>query len=1289
MSTPPQPSKRAKPRVTVLVNHWLGRTITYVLSLFSSAAKRNIFWRLAAALTFREIRERHASSLNIADPYIRFERFFAHDGLYLERFLNLVSGTGIFVDLLTSNWLFGLPVQERAKIISLFQRIENADTIALALSRRPRARENFEDLKTLDQGTLPEPALISGDLPEEPLTEQDLRPSVSQSDLFEGENALPSAPTKFFNATRNGFAKISSNARAALGFVGLLLVSIIALPFTLLGLLGSKGKTTTAIRSAAARRKLALQIRSQNAPASISNSLRKYEMNYGHDPKAVQDLAHQFETSNTKSILTQSWLDSIPIEHRVFVTSLLRKASKNITQKTNIFAPILEGLNAKNQRNIVQITGISPAQQKELHLFKTIKSSKDEDDLSNSEDATSEPSDLSNKGAGFSLLTSEEVLRSQGWTPQILNGLDLIDAIRTRNFQDVIKITTSREVELTLPMPAKRQLASFAALLDSPIDSRNPNFKTVEQSLKASQKTLESPTKMARLMNEANSEVLPLQSDDSLTLRNIWVRIANSSDNQVLFSEAIETLLAAYDAQPLTKISVRSVSFDTFLILDLRAILDHMKMWIDWELCGRGSLVAFAHLATLANDSKLFETVLDHIESLRGIPKALIGSLRNGFLSIGIHNVESLMMGVENTQHLEELDPNKKYLCLVEGGAGIRALRRLKGITENVVCGPVIPTDAPRYPAQANLKYIDDYIPKYSKRDMELAFEIDTLVETYIQKASDIIRQTNVNERYAEAVEIAHATMFFGIYQEALAVDVCETLLEEAKDYDGVIFLMNTANALGTLLPDALNTFGSENVFIGVENYRSKGVDIALRNIRQQLKGRTAPAAAVPPKPTDWVPAFSKWLSGTMNKHEKQVLNLGQQEYALLTLEHVNGYHDSYVALTSQSLKHMDVELFTSIANPTLNDYIAEGGFKDFEHNLTHCALNDRPATSRDWMPGLISELKQTFESIESPWFPKYKNMIHMRAEVMLATRLPQILDAVSYFRARFSYNRPQYVFTGPNQHTISRAASYAALAQDIPVYDFLILASTHHPRYRYPVAKYAYIYDPWYRDIFEDYMRMPSDKIRVSGPLFDYSKRLTQRPVANKKLKNKTHIVFFSQSGNFQNSCDMLGGIIKGCKAYDDVYITVKMHPHESPANLKHYAEFAAQLGVTDNINFIHQGDAVALINEASLVVQSFSNVGLDALLMKTPVITYKPPSNLKARIFLYEKDIGHVVKTKAALAKKIHKFLTDPKDETRMQKMAHKFAAENEHFLRADNAERVMSEVLNDIGKTPKSVT
>jgi len=1258
----------------------LSDVTTHILSRFSDKASRGVFWRIAAALTFREIKRRHNEGSDIAAPYIRFERFFAHDEFYTERFINLVAGERIFVDYLTSDWFSELTITDRITVTSLFRRAETSESIVLALNRRPMARENLQGLQNLDQDSLPQHLFIKSE------------PEYSSWQLTKHkyQKALISIPASLSNLVSNVFRGLKA------GLTGFIITPIstaslllIALPLLLLSSIGVRGKLITRSMAAIARRKLALQISLGNSAEAISRSLRKYEMAYGDDEQAVLSLVNNFKSPKGQSILTHKWLDRIPSRDRIFVTSLFRKASQTSEPAAANFSQILPSLNIKNQRDIPQISGMSPEQRDELNYFKSLPNLP----TAKAKDTAVTQKPVTNVDTSeFSTLTSEEILKREGWLPQKVNGLDLIETIRSRSYSDLKRFTQSPDIELLLSTPQKTQLASFCAILGEAIEYSNPVFSGVDPILKITDKKRASTTQMARLLKTANANVLPYEYGDTdadgLTLRHIWTRLANTINSQVEFSEAVETLIAAYDAQPLSKITGRSVTFDTFLILDLEAILDRMTTWIDWDICGRSSLIAFAHLAAIVHDSKIFETALSFLEDLRGVPRAVTANLKNSFLSHGIHNIETIASGdISHVQTLEALDKKKKYLCLVEGGAGIRALRRLSGLSKNLICGPVIPTDAPRYPEEASLKYIDDYISKYSKRDMKLSFEIDEVVETYIKATTDVIRKTGVDERYAEAVEIAHSTMFFGIYQEALAVDVCEELLKEAKSFDGIIFLLNSGNVLSPLISDAVKDFGRENVYIGLESERSKSIGIAVNNVRQALKPRRkATAAPATDASLDWASSLSKWLNASMAAYEKRVLSLSEQDYALLTLEHVNGYYDSYVALADQSLKHMDVEIFTSRVNPQLNEYIDEGGFEHHKYDLRHFALSERPAPTRDWMPGLTSELKQALDGLKSPWFPKYQSMIHMKAESMLTNRLPQILDAVCYFRARFSRNRPQYVFTGPNQHTISRAASYAALALDIPVYDFLILASTHHPRYRHPVAKYAYIYDPWYRDIFETYMRMPAENIRVSGPLFDYGKRFNHAAKPNPSVRNKTHIVFFSQSGNFQNSCNMLEGICNGSRSQENVYITVKMHPHESPANLKLYENFAAKHGVTENINFIHEGDAVALINEADLVVQSFSNIGLDALLMKTPVITYKPPSDLEARIFLYEKDIGFVVKSKAALTKKVKTFLSDANDKTGMIEMAKKFALENEHFLRPDNAERVMAEVLTDIGVTPK---
>jgi len=281
-----------------------------------------------------------AAGADIAKPYIRFERFFAHDDFYVERFQNLVTGENIFVDFLTSDWFANLPINDRIAVTSLFRRVENSDNIALALSRRPIARENLETLKNLDQDSLPQYLFIK----------QEPHYSAGQSRLFNSQKVLISAPADFFGFMRTIFSKAYSAIRAGVGlFIGLI-IAIIILPFTLFWSFGLKGKINTAITSAAARLKLALQTSLKSSPASISNNLRKYEMNYGNDNRAIQALTNQFEASNSKSVLTKSFLESIPIEHRVFVTSLLRKASKLTTAGSKTFDPDYRYLSSAKER---------------------------------------------------------------------------------------------------------------------------------------------------------------------------------------------------------------------------------------------------------------------------------------------------------------------------------------------------------------------------------------------------------------------------------------------------------------------------------------------------------------------------------------------------------------------------------------------------------------------------------------------------------------------------------------------------------------------------------------------------------------------------------------------------------------------------------------------------------------------------------------------------------------------------------------------------------------------------
>jgi len=767
-----------------------------------------------------------------------------------------------------------------------------------------------------------------------------------------------------------------------------------------------------------------------------------------------------------------------------------------------------------------------------------------------------------------------------------------------------------------------------------------------------------------------------------------WTILQDVLDDETEFSYAAEALTASYANIAYNRITDRSVSFDTFMITQLEVILKKIRIWVDWENCPASALVAYAHAAALVGNRINFDFFIATLDDRGSVSSPFIANLYDSFFKSGIHKISAVLSpdiaALESSQ-LRSIDTKKKYLCLVEMGASIQALHEIEGVTDNLLCGPVAPTDAVKFPPAATLVQVEDFIPMYSAEDVEIGQEADRLTEHYLNNTRSALASAGVPERYMDAVEVTHATIFIALYRDAISARICEKLIETASDYDGIILLTKTGRILGNMIAPAIEAVGQENVYLSLASHRPPEFFSALATMRAAVESNPIKSTQIEAENSDkWISVMRGWISATMNFHSKAMQSVKPGPYSVMGLEQINGYFDSYQALIREGLAHSNVEVFTSAANAKLNDGLIEGIFKPYEdpHEVRRCIMRVRTPDPRPWTLPFVQTLRGSFEGFDSPYLPQYHDMFLERAQGILAQRLPQVMDAMSYFHARFAEKLPDYVFTAPSQHIISRAAAYCAKTAGVPVYDFLILANTNHPRYRPIIADFAYLYDPWYKEIYKSFFGLKEDQLRTSGPLFEYSERLTHEPNTDYIAPDgKTHIVFFSQSANFDNSKLMLESICQATKEREDIYITVKLHPHESPANIERYTQIAADNGIKDNIYVFHQGDAVALLNQADLVVQSFSNIGLDALLLKKPVITFKPKTDLKSRIFLYEKDIGYVVRTKRTLTNKIKKFLKDPKDREDMLAIAETFAAENDHFLRGKNAARVMQSVQEDV--------
>jgi len=103
-----------------------------------------------------------------------------------------------------------------------------------------------------------------------------------------------------------------------------------------------------------------------------------------------------------------------------------------------------------------------------------------------------------------------------------------------------------------------------------------------------------------------------------------------------------------------------------------------------------------ANAASLVGNAGIFKKAF-HALSQTPVSKAYLSNVQNGFFANGFHKFSSLGFDFNDFEDtIQELDPEKKYLCLVEAAGKIRPLRQLHGADENLVCAPVVPADAVR-----------------------------------------------------------------------------------------------------------------------------------------------------------------------------------------------------------------------------------------------------------------------------------------------------------------------------------------------------------------------------------------------------------------------------------------------------------------------------------------------------------------------------------------------------------------------------------------------------------------
>ena len=1019
----------------------------------------------------------------------------------------------------------------------------------------------------------------------------------------------------------------------------------------------------------------------ENPNAPDSSLYVDYEQNLSAVPEHMQRFQNiMAKTGIFRHLINTQWLENLLQEnpqHYVIMTSLLRRVrNENNVYDTYRNRPGLtqraQSIDVQRQNEKLPIwdyTEDQPAKPLSraylgllslpaalLALPKTIGgrvgTARDGDKAM---DAVKAPLARVRAAAAPKKFTSEDHIKAEGWLHSRSGPFARVaEALRNRQYSNVMQLCEDVNVITALTQDELVQLVAMRSYFGVPTLKTSSLGKVLKDNVKAEpflRRGVLRQTKREMSAKKLFSELTGTKSDP---IRSLWLEAEThlQNDDELAALGVIEDIAILYGKEPQNRMSRRRVSFDTFLVTKLDDILEKAKSWLSWHDEKPSVLLAFAHCAVLAGKHDLSASLFRIIEDIPQIKPPIKAGLEDAFLGKGIHSLATFqaqgsLEKLSNLLPLGEIAESTKTLCLVESSANIEGLSAIKGLSEKTVCAPVQPADALKFPESVQKLQIEDFIPMYSKEDMELSAEVDKLTGLAIEAVTKQFNQHDATKDWADFVEILHATVFFSLYRDVMSVKLVEKLMVDLKKYDQVVFLLKNGKSMGSFIKLAVDKLGAENVYFSVETgYKADQITSiqAIRDYAQPAQPKPKPEQTAQP----WQRIFGGWMANSIIHHQEKMEGASEKPYALHLLEHVNGYFDSYVNLIKENLAYSDVELVSSTANKQLNDYVAGDDIERFQehHTLTRRVPRTLPPAARDWMPSLISSISGCYDGVKSPLFPQHRNMIAARALSLISLRLAQTLDIAAYLKARFDVKKPTHIFTGNNQHLASRAACIWGKKLNIPSYDFLILANTNHPRYRPPVADIAYLYDGWYKDIYENYFGYKPENIRVSGPLFDYSSRLSRRSKTVNKARGKEHIVFFSQSGNFDVNRMVLEDVCKAISGREDVYLTVKLHPHESHSHVDRYKAIAKKLGLSKNISIWHRdADAIDLVNQADLVVQSYSNIGLDSFLLGKPVITVKFSGKPHARIFLYEKGVGKEVKTRAALRKAATAFLDDPK--------------------------------------------
>ncbi|OUD10477.1 hypothetical protein BVC71_02980 [Marivivens niveibacter] len=229
------------------------------------------------------------------------------------------------------------------------------------------------------------------------------------------------------------------------------------------------------------------------------------------------------------------------------------------------------------------------------------------------------------------------------------------------------------------------------------------------------------------------------------------------------------------------------------------------------------------------------------------------------------------------------------------------------------------------------------------------------------------------------------------------------------------------------------------------------------------------------------------------------------------------------------------------------------------------------------------------------------------RIDAFFNVRLPRLVLAGADVVRLVEKTRPKQIVLLPGRDYISQVAAFCGRETGAKSFDVQTVFVGPRSRYKASVADYQFVIETYSEKIFEDFFKVPKEKLVLTGNskvggVQAQIRKLDRKSCRNKAKLHEDFLITFACSPILQDDKDVIDTLALVVGDIPGARLAFRYHP---TAHQEYFDYCDAIVGKNDAIFVADMLDLPETLLASDLIVTRFSNVGLEAALAGRNVIS------------------------------------------------------------------------------------